>query len=116
MARSVADTNLVIDTNVSSTVGSATVANYPGVLYSVSINTTDAAGNNVTLYDNTSGTGTKLWEMALATNTNATQNWPNGIPFFTGLSVTGVAAQNLSVVLNFTSAPNLKATEQRSVL
>lgn len=69
------------------------VSSVPGVLHSVTINTT--AAGTITLYDNTAASGTKIATIAasIASGTNVTFD----VSFTTGLTVVTAAASDITV-------------------
>ena len=73
-----------------------TISSGPAVLGEVCINTT-AAGETITIYDNTSGSGTKVGTITLAAASGGCFNYNSYMK--TGLTiVTAVAAADLTVV------------------
>jgi hypothetical protein len=68
-----------INTNTTTTVKSGA-----GVLHNITINTKGATGNTATIYDNTSGSGTKI---ATIDTTQQVQTLALDVSFNTGLTI-----------------------------
>jgi hypothetical protein len=64
--------------------GTTTIKSGEGVLHAIAINTKGATGNTATIYDNTSGSGTKI---ATIDTTSQIQTLLYDINFTTGLTV-----------------------------
>lgn len=72
--------------------GTGTVLTGAGTYRGLSIRDTSGAANTVTVYDNTSASGTVLASFQLAANASALDNVPDGVRCNTGIHLVSTGA------------------------
>jgi hypothetical protein len=78
--------------------GTTTVKSGAGLLHSLCINTKGATGNTATLYDNTSGSGTKI---ATIDTTAQVQTLLYDVGFTTGLTIVLATGTSADITVSY---------------